>query len=52
MTKPEAREILDAARAGVDVPTHRITEALCATGDLSRWRAAQMPVEAIELEAA
>ena len=41
MTKAEAHEILNAARAGVPVPVHIINLALVATGDLSRWSAPQ-----------
>lgn len=37
MTRPEAHAILDAARAGADVPVWRIVEALVATGDVPRW---------------
>ena len=33
--KREAHDVLDAARAGLPTPWHRITEALHATGDLS-----------------
>lgn len=34
MNRAEANRILDRARAGENVPTWQITEALCATGDL------------------
>lgn len=34
MTRAEANRILDRARAGEDVPTRQITEALCVTGDI------------------
>lgn len=39
MTRAEAHQLLDAARAGLEVSRHGITEALCATGDLDPgWR--------------
>lgn len=45
MTRTEAHEILDAARAGVDVSSAQIKAALRATGDLaSTWKRAPDPV--------
>lgn len=35
MNRCEARELLDAAKAGIDVPTSMITAALRETGDLT-----------------
>jgi hypothetical protein len=39
MSKSEAHQILDAARAGVDVGDDLITTALIVTGDLCGWMA-------------
>ena len=49
MNLEEARKLLDAANAGVDVSVGGITEALVATGDLSPCRVArrQQMVEAM-----
>lgn len=38
MSKAEAHALLDAAKAGADVPTAAITRALIATGDSSGTR--------------
>jgi hypothetical protein len=40
MTKAEAHQILDCARAGVDVGDDLIATALVVTGDLCGWMAA------------
>lgn len=42
MSRDEARQILDLAKAGSIVPTHYITLALVMTGDLTPFRAHQM----------
>ena len=38
MTRTEARQLLDAARDGQDVPVHVITLALRVSGDLASYR--------------
>jgi hypothetical protein len=43
MTKPEAHDLLDLARAGGLVPLHFITKALGVTGDLAPSRKTSFP---------